>query len=169
MSFNSRIKERREQLHLTRNELAEKIGVTQSAISNYENAISSPKIELLYKLFDALKCDANYLYQDEMNALVYENTGTPEEFENIIKKYRDLDPHGKEMVDFTLLKEWERSTKQYQQSSSTIYKYDTSCASSKVAENPSPYILNAAHERTDVEITEEMLQHDEDIMDDENF
>ena len=85
MSFNSRIKERREQLHLTRNELAEKIGVTQSAISNYENAISSPKVELLYKLFDALKCDANYLYQDEMNALVYENTGTPEEFENIIK------------------------------------------------------------------------------------
>ena len=58
MSFNSRIKERREQLHLTRNELAEKIGVTQSAISNYENAISSPKVELLYKLFDALKCDA---------------------------------------------------------------------------------------------------------------
>lgn len=27
-----------------------------------------------------------------------------------IKKYRDLDPHGKEMVDFTLQKEWERST-----------------------------------------------------------
>ena len=27
-----------------------------------------------------------------------------------IKKYRSLDPHGKEMVDFTLLKEWERST-----------------------------------------------------------
>ena len=169
MSFNSRIKERREQLHLTRNELAEKIGVTQSAISNYENAISSPKVELLYKLFDALKCDANYLYQDEMNALVYENTGTPEEFENIIKKYRDLDSHGKEMVDFTLLKEWERSTKQYQKSSSAIYKYDTTCTSTKVAEPPSPYTLNAAHERTDVEITEEMRQHDEDIMDDENF
>lgn len=30
-------------------------------------------------------------------------------------------------------------------------------------------ILNAAHERTDVEITEEMIQHDDDIMDDENF
>ncbi|MFQ9387157.1 MAG: hypothetical protein ACLR1O_12365, partial [Coprococcus phoceensis] len=26
------------------------------------------------------------------------------------KKYRDLDDHGKEMVDFTLQKEWERST-----------------------------------------------------------
>lgn len=27
-----------------------------------------------------------------------------------IQKYRALDPHGKEMVDFTLQKEWERST-----------------------------------------------------------
>lgn len=27
-----------------------------------------------------------------------------------IQKSRDLDPHGKEMVDFTLLKEWECST-----------------------------------------------------------
>lgn len=29
---------------------------------------------------------------------------------DIVEKYRDLDPHGKEMVDFTLQKEWERST-----------------------------------------------------------
>ena len=28
---------------------------------------------------------------------------------NIIKKYRHLDDHGKEMVDFTLEKEYERS------------------------------------------------------------
>ena len=27
----------------------------------------------------------------------------------LIEKYRDLDDHGREMVDFTLLKEWERS------------------------------------------------------------
>ena len=69
MSINSRIKERREALGLSRIELASMIGVTPSAIANYENGISSPKIELLYKLFDALKCDANYLYQDEMTEL----------------------------------------------------------------------------------------------------
>ncbi len=110
MSLGSRIKERREQLDLSRNELATRIGVTPSAIANYENEISSPKIELMYKLFNALECDANYLHQDDMDALIYENTTTPEEFEKIIKKYRKLDTHGKEMVDFTLLKEWERST-----------------------------------------------------------
>lgn len=30
-------------------------------------------------------------------------------------------------------------------------------------------ILQAAHERTDIEITDEMRKHDDDIMDDENF
>ncbi len=29
--------------------------------------------------------------------------------------------------------------------------------------------LDAAHERTDIEVTEEMKQHDDNIMDDDNF
>jgi len=112
LTFQYFLKERREQLNLSRNDLAIKIGVTPSAIANYENEISSPKIELMYKLFEALKCDANYLHQDDIHTLIYQNEATPEEFEKIVKKYRDLDPHGKEMVDFTLQKEWERSKAQ---------------------------------------------------------
>lgn len=157
MSLGSRIKERREQLNLSRNELATKIGVTPSAIANYENEISSPKIELMYKLFNALECDANYLHQDDMNSLIYENTTTPEEFEQIIKKYRELDSHGKEMVDFTLLKEWERSTAEVKKSNIVpmTLKEDTT------------YYVNAAHAIEGA--TEEEIQHDEDIMNDENF
>lgn len=34
---------------------------------------------------------------------------------------------------------------------------------------PKHLLLNAAHERTDIEVTKEMLQHDEDIMDDDDF
>ena len=30
-------------------------------------------------------------------------------------------------------------------------------------------LLNAAHKRTDIEVTKEMIKHDDDIMDDENF
>lgn len=108
MSLNTRIKERREQLNLSRIELAEKIGVTPSAIANYENGISSPKVELLYKLFDALECDANYLYQDETKKLTYRDKATPEEFENIVKKYRSLDSYGQETVGIVLDREAER-------------------------------------------------------------
>ena len=66
MGIGRRIKERREYLGITRQELADRIGVTVSAISNYENEISSPKEPIMFKLFKTLQCDANYLYQDEM-------------------------------------------------------------------------------------------------------
>ena len=53
MSIGSRIKELRIKRGITQEELAQQIGVTKGAIGNYENEVSSPKIELMYKLFDA--------------------------------------------------------------------------------------------------------------------
>ena len=67
------------------------------------------------KIMEILEVDANFLFRDETKEL-YKNKASPEEFENLVKKYRDLDPHGKEMVDFTLLKEWERSTAESEKS-----------------------------------------------------
>lgn len=58
------IKKRREELGMKQEELALKIGVTPAAISNYEKDVSSPKESVMIKLFGALQCDANYLYQD---------------------------------------------------------------------------------------------------------
>ena len=67
MSFGSRLKDRRERLKLTQAELGKKLNVTGAAIGNYENGVSFPNADILYKVFDALECDANYLFQDEMN------------------------------------------------------------------------------------------------------
>lgn len=111
MSLNSRIKERREELGISRSDLAELIGVTSSAIANYENEISYPKVELLFKLFDALKCDANYLYQDEMKALDEDFEVTLKE-RNIINKYRNLDNHGTQAVNSILDIEYDRCIKE---------------------------------------------------------
>ena len=44
MSFGKQMRLRREELHLSRAALAEELGVSPSAISNYENGVSSPKI-----------------------------------------------------------------------------------------------------------------------------
>lgn len=109
MSFGTRLRDKRKELGITQPQLAEILGVSQSAIGSWETDTNSPRATLLYDLFDILHCDANYLFQDETRKL-YQDKATPEEFENIIKKYRDLDDHGREMVDFTLQKEWERST-----------------------------------------------------------
>lgn len=107
MGIGNRIKEARIHLGYTQEELAKLLGVTKGAVANYEIGTSHPKEPIMYKLFDALKVDANYLFQDEMGS----NDPMKVSYNEMehIKKYRDLDPHGKEMVDFTLLKEWERS------------------------------------------------------------
>lgn len=66
MSFGSRLRERREALGLKQSELGRMLGVTGSAIGNYENGFSSPRADILYRVFDVLQCDANFLFQDEM-------------------------------------------------------------------------------------------------------
>lgn len=71
-----------------------------------------------------------------------------------INKYRDLDSHGKEMVDFTLQKEWERSTAE-QKVTPIVLKEDAT------------YYVNAAHPIEDSSVEDK--QFDEGIMDDENF
>ena len=107
MSFGSRLRDKRKELGITQPALAEKLGVSQSAIGSWETDVNSPRATLLYDLFDILHCDANYLFQDETKQL-YKNEASPEEFENIIKKYRELDDHGKDMVDTDLQKEFDR-------------------------------------------------------------
>lgn len=150
MSVGSRIKELRENKNMTRNELANSIGVTVGAVSNYENEVSSPKEPILFKIMETLKCDANYLFQDAIQMPSMKNSVSIDEF-NIIEKYRALDEHGKEMVDFTLTKEWERSVSIQERTDN-------------IAEIEPHLILNAAHGST-APYTDEERQDDESMLD----
>lgn len=107
MSFGSRLREKREELGLKQSELGKLLGITGSAIGNYENGISSPKADILYRVFDVLKCDANYLFQDEMKELQADDLTVPEI--QMIKKYRVLDQHGQEAVTAILDIEFKRA------------------------------------------------------------
>ena len=108
MSFGTRLKEKREALGITQPQLAEMLNVSKGAIGNWETDVNSPRATLLYDLFDILHCDANYLFQDETREL-YKNEASPEEFENIIKKYRliaEYSPDGASVVDTVLAREY---------------------------------------------------------------
>lgn len=109
MGIGKRIKEARENMGLTQSELADLVGVTGSAITNYEKENSHPKESVLYKLFDALKVDANYLFQDVADISENTNAVTISEFSHI-KKYRQLDSHGKRIIDLLLNEEYKRCT-----------------------------------------------------------
>lgn len=116
--IGKKIKERREELGLSQEQLAKMIGVTKSAVSNYEINISSPKETVLFKLFDALKCDANFLYEDYLD-FERDFKFTVNE-KNHIKKYRTLDKYGKDMVDTVLAKECIRCASKFEEEFPTI-------------------------------------------------
>lgn len=107
MGIGKRIKEARENLNLTQKQLAEIIGVTSSSITNYENDTSHPKENILYALLNALKVDANFLFQDCVNTNDTNFNITFVE-QNILNQYRYIDNHGKTAVNAILKVEVDR-------------------------------------------------------------
>lgn len=99
MSVGKRIKECRQQAGLTQEELAKLLGVSKGAIGNYESDISYPKIENMTKLFEILKTDANYLFQDEFNNEMEEDVAHNSEEIKLLINYRKLDTISKEIVN----------------------------------------------------------------------
>jgi len=92
MGLGKRIRTLRERAGLTQEELAQRLGVTPSAVGNYERDISHPKEEVLYRLFTALSCEPNELFSDYYNIKL-----SPAQLH--MMKYRELDEHGRELVD----------------------------------------------------------------------
>ena len=64
MALEDRIKEARRAANLTQLQAATKIGVAKSTWAGYESGNSTPDIDKLVKIMDALSVDANYLWQD---------------------------------------------------------------------------------------------------------
>ncbi len=96
MSFGEQLRRRREELGLSRADLADRLGVSRSAIGNYETGVSAPKEEVLLRLFDALQVDPNYLYRDSFrsaSAPLY--TG---EEQRLVEKFRRLSLTGRRTV-----------------------------------------------------------------------
>lgn len=114
---------------------------------NFTDLLPSKKVITLENMRNALKTYFTF-YAD------YEDILTNNEREHI-KKYRTLDPHGKDMVDTVLEKEVER-----------IKELETSQA---VVTDIQPHLgVNAAHARTDIEPTDEDQAHDDAIMNDDS-
>lgn len=149
MAIKDRIKEARLKKGYTQEQLAREIGVAKSTVTGYEKGNSEPSIETIIKIMVALDIDANYLWQDECDFPVKVSY---DEMEHI-KKYRDLNDHGKEVVDLILEKEYQNS-----KSKDNNHRH---------IEHSNVIELNAAHEIPNS--TAKDKEHDDAIMDDKNF
>ncbi len=124
------------------------VKMNKSDISQYVSGKVEPNQDKLYILGKALNVSEAWLmgYDVPMektpsNQKQAANSLSQKEV-SLVTKYRAIDDDGKKVVDTIIDREYERATIP---------------------------MLKAAHERTDVDTTDEMKQHDYDIMNDDNF
>lgn len=96
MSFASRLRQAREQAGFTQQDLAKKLGVTKNAISNYENGVSSPKWEILIKIFDVLQVTPNFLYQDDFSTDTSESCALTPQQSTLLAAFDQLNEEGQQ-------------------------------------------------------------------------
>lgn len=95
MTFGKRVRARRGELDMTRGELAALLGVSPSAVGNYETGVSFPKEEIMLRLFDALETDPNTLFQDSFQ---YNKPPLGQEERRLLEGYRELSALGRETM-----------------------------------------------------------------------
>ena len=95
MTFGERLRARRTELDMSRIELAALLGVSPSAVGNYETGISFPKEEIMLRLFDCLETDPNTLFQDSYQ---YKKQPLSLKEQQLVERYRGLSPLGRETV-----------------------------------------------------------------------
>ena len=161
MTFGKRLRASRNAKGFTQKQLADKIGAKHNSISDWENDKNKPDPDTIELLCGVLEITPNYLLAANSDDF------SPAE-KLLIKKYRNLDEHGKELISTILDKEYERIIKgrELEKRQISLFDFvDNPKSKNKYAE----LLPNAAHERTDIEVTDDMIKHDNDIMDDENF
>lgn len=123
------------------------IDISAKTLYGYEGGTSMPNADMFVALCRIYNCD------NPIDFLNGSSLRTDEQ--RIIEKYRDLDDHGREMVDFTLKKEYERSKALEEQKEEL---------DNNIVEMPSHLEVNAAHHSRG-DFTDEERQEDEDMLD----
>lgn len=97
MSYDTRLREARKRAGLTQEELGKIVGCAKTTITGYETGKSEPNMAILSKIMDALRVDANFIFQDEMREH-HEYHATSDEMETLVKKYRLLNDSWKSAI-----------------------------------------------------------------------
>ena len=106
MNYIDRINMLKQQKRMTNDQLAKKSGVPMGTLSKLMAGITdSPKLSNIISICEALDCSLDYLIYGKE-----QTDGFSLERDEIamVKKYRELDPHGKDIVYTILSKEHDR-------------------------------------------------------------
>lgn len=155
--IGKRIKKRREELGITQGELASRLGyknkTTIAKIENGTNDIVQSKVKEFANALDTTPAylmgweqPLDYIIDQESQSTAHKDMLTNEN-QILIETYEDLTKDNK----------------------CRLLAYAKKLMQLQCMEEDTDIELAAAHDRTDIEVTEEMKKHDDDIMNDNNF
>lgn len=146
---------------LKQSDVSKETGIKNTTLSNYENGVTEPDMDTFLTLCELYELDFVSLMEEAYGINVPGKNFhiKPSQME-LLERYNALDEHGKEMVDFTLGKEYERSVAERKSNGNIVHM--------AVDESPT-YQVNAAHADNYQDAPEELKQQEEAIMDDKNF
>lgn len=153
-NISKNIAKYREAANISQKELAKRLGVVPSRISNWETGANCPTIDILFEVCEILNVSINDIYgvyPDSKFVLKYGE-------QDLLKKYRGLDEHGKEMVDFTLEKEYERSVAEKKKTDNIV---------PMTVKETSNYEVNAAHADDYMSAPDELKTAEEKMLDED--
>lgn len=170
--FKDRIKKLRLSRDLTQDELSRKLGISRSTIGMYETGKREADYETLELIADFFNVDINYLtgWTDHSSAL-------PMHPVNTVQKAQDICDYHPGQIAVALRSDERKLLKTY----NTLNETGKQEAQKRITElslihdyvpaqqDKQHLIPQAAHERTDIEITDEMRQFDDDLMDNDDF
>lgn len=159
MTVGERMKEIRKRLGMSQVAFADKINVSKQTLYKYENNIitniPSDKIEAAAELGNVSPA---FLMGWEMDDGDIGNAFSYDSLEFEIDNMKSLSPNEKNHLK-AYIQLWEVNRKK-------VDNYTKQLLSIQQMENDAA--LAAAHERTDIEVTEDMRKHDDDIMMDDS-
>lgn len=186
--INKNIKEFRRKRGLTQKQLADLLGVSQNAVYNWENGKRQPKLDTLRKISQALGVPvtelinvpdpdgmlARYSLRDRIQDtllsigyLVFYDENDAFLAINFPDGYLEITASDLDDLADTAASYLEFKVQELRRKNPQDFRYRKKSMDQK----PDSVVLmpNAAHKRTDIEATDEMKKHDEDIMDNDDF
>ena len=109
MTFGERLTQlRKEHGYSTRNEFADKLGIPSTTLRNYETDAREPGHTFLKQISEFFNVSVDYLLCLTDDKEVLKSFRLRESEQAMVEKYRNLDNHGKELVDLVLEEEHDR-------------------------------------------------------------
>lgn len=155
MTFGEKIREARKAFGYTQRQLAEKIGAKHNSISDWENDKNKPDPDTIELLCGILELEPNYLLRKNDNDILQRQKESQSKF----AEQWEIQSFERKLLD--------NFSKLTDDNKNKVISYTKNLYKIQVLDMEQETVLRAAHHRTDIEVTDAMNMHDNDIMNDD--